>query len=418
MNNNSNAVAQPLLSRSMFAVMFAQFFSAFGDNALLFATLALIKQHLYPEWSQPVLQMAFVATYIVCAPFVGQLADAFPKGRVMMFSNGMKLLGALAICLGFNPFIGYAIVGVGAASYSPAKYGILGEITEGDQLVKANGLIEASTIAAILGGSLTGGFLADWNLFALFGMTGGLAEIPAYLISLGVCAAVYGLAVIANLYIPKLKPARTDAKWQVGQMLSKFVHSCRVLFSDTQTRFSLIGTSIFWGAGVTLRFLLVLWVPVALNIVDNTTPTRLNAVVAIGIVIGAAMAAKMITLKTVIRCIPAGVLMGIVVICFTLQESINTSYILLIVIGVLGGFFVVPLNALLQDGGKRTVGAGNAIAVQNLCENTAMLVMLGLFSLAVEAGVNIKAIGVGFGVLFAIMISLLWIWQRKINRRC
>lgn len=147
---------KPLLSRGMIAVLCAQFFSAFGDNALLFATLALIKQQLYPDWSQPILQMAFVATYIVLAPFVGQFADSFAKGRVMMVANGLKLAGALVICFGFNPFLGYSLVGVGAAAYSPAKYGILGEITSGEQLVKANGMMEASTIAAILLGSVAG----------------------------------------------------------------------------------------------------------------------------------------------------------------------------------------------------------------------------------------------------------------------
>ncbi|MDU3154930.1 MAG: MFS transporter, partial [Hafnia alvei] len=156
----------PLLNRSMKAVILAQFFSAFGDNALLFATLAVIKQQLYPDWSQPVLQMAFVATYIILAPFVGQFADSFSKGRVMMVANALKLLGALVICFGFNPFLGYTLVGIGAAAYSPAKYGILGEITSGDQLVKANGLMEASTIAAILIGSVAGGMMADLNVIA------------------------------------------------------------------------------------------------------------------------------------------------------------------------------------------------------------------------------------------------------------
>lgn len=186
---------KPLLSRGMMAVLGAQFFSAFGDNALLFATLALIKQQLYPDWSQPILQMAFVATYIILAPFVGQFADSFAKGRVMMVANGLKLAGALVICFGFNPFLGYSLVGVGAAAYSPAKYGILGEITSGEQLVKANGMMEASTIAAILLGSVAGGVLADWHLS----------------VALGVCALVYAIAVVANMFIPRLAAARC---WQ------------------------------------------------------------------------------------------------------------------------------------------------------------------------------------------------------------
>lgn len=385
----------PLMSRGMIAVIIAQFFSAFGDNALLFATLAVLKSQFYPDWSQPVLQMLFVAAYILLAPFVGQVADSMAKGRVMMLANSLKLLGALVICFGFNPFLGYTLVGAGAAAYSPAKYGILGEITHGEKLVKANGLMEASTIAAILLGSVAGGMLADWHILA----------------ALGICALTYGIAVVANLFIPKLQAARPGQSWQLGMMVRSFFSAAALLWRDAETRFSLLGTSLFWGAGVTLRFLLVLWVPVALGISDNTTPTTLNAMVAIGIVIGAAAAAKLVTLETVRRCMPAGVLIGVMVVVFALQHSLLNAYLVLMLIGALGGFFVVPLNALLQARGKESVGSGNAIAVQNLGENSAMLIMLGFYTLAIKAGAPAVATGVGFGVLFALAIALLWLWR-------
>lgn len=382
-------------SRGMMAVTCAQFFSAFGDNALLFATLAVLKQQFYPDWSQPILQMVFVGAYILFAPFVGQVADSFSKGRVMMFANSLKLAGAAVICFGFNPFVGYTLVGIGAASYSPAKYGILGELTTGDRLVKANGLMEASTIAAILLGSMAGGVLADWHIMA----------------ALGMCVLMYAGAVVANIFIPKLAPARPGQSWRFTPMTRSFFTACRTLWQNGETRFSLVGTSLFWGAGVTLRFLLVLWVPVALGITDNATPTYLNAMVAVGIVVGAGAAAKLVTLKTVARCMPAGILIGVGVLFFSLQNALLPSYVLLVLIGVLGGFFVVPLNALLQERGKHSVGAGNAIAVQNLGENTAMLLMLGLYSLAVKTGAPIVGIGIGFGAVFALAIGWLWVWQ-------
>ncbi|MCZ3383583.1 lysophospholipid transporter LplT [Kosakonia sp. SOY2] len=386
-----------LWSRGMMAVIAAQFLSAFGDNALLFATLALLKAEFYPDWSQPILQMVFVGAYILFAPFVGQVADSFAKGRVMMFANGLKLIGAASICVGINPFVGYLLVGVGAAAYSPAKYGILGEITTGDKLVKANGLMESSTIAAILLGSMAGGVLADWHVLA----------------ALAVCALVYAGAVIANLLIPKLPAARPGQSWRFTPMTSSFFNACKSLWRNGETRFSLVGTSLFWGAGVTLRFLLVLWVPVALGITDNATPTYLNAMVAVGIVAGAGLAAKLVTLETVARCMPAGILIGVAVVLFSLQHALLPAYAVLMLIGMLGGFFVVPLNALLQAIGKESVGAGNAIAVQNLGENMAMLLMLGLYSLAVKAGVPVIGTGVGFGVIFALAIAALWIWQRR-----
>ncbi|EBX8439010.1 lysophospholipid transporter LplT [Salmonella enterica subsp. enterica serovar Oranienburg] len=384
-------------SKGMLSVIVAQFLSAFGDNALLFATLALLKAQFYPDWSQPVLQMVFVGAYILFAPFVGQIADSFAKGRVMMVANGLKLAGAAGICLGVNPFVGYTLVGIGAAAYSPAKYGILGELTTGDKLVKANGLMEASTIAAILLGSVAGGVLADWHVIA----------------ALVACALAYAGAVAANLFIPKLVAARPGQSWRLSAMTLSFFSACVVLWRNGETRFSLVGTGLFWGAGVTLRFLLVLWVPVALGITDNATPTYLNAMVAVGIVVGAGAAAKLVTLETVSRCMPAGILIGVVVAIFSLQHALLPAYALLLLIGMLGGFFVVPLNALLQERGKKSVGAGNAIAVQNLGENSAMLLMLGLYSLAVLVGVPAVAIGIGFGVLFALAIAALWIWQRR-----
>ncbi|EHB7764388.1 lysophospholipid transporter LplT [Salmonella enterica] len=384
-------------SKGMLSVIVAQFLSALGDNALLFATLALLKAQFYPDWSQPVLQMVFVGAYILFAPFVGQIADSFAKGRVMMVANGLKLAGAAGICLGVNPFVGYTLVGIGAVAYSPAKYGILGELTTGDKLVKANGLMEASTIAAILLGSVAGGVLADWHVIA----------------ALVACALAYAGAVAANLFIPKLVAARPGQSWRLSAMTRSFFSACVVLWRNGETRFSLVGTGLFWGAGVTLRFLLVLWVPVALGITDNATPTYLNAMVAVGIVVGAGAAAKLVTLETVSRCMPAGILIGVVVAILSLQHALLPAYALLLLIGMLGGFFVVPLNALLQERGKKSVGAGNAIAVQNLGENSAMLLMLGLYSLAVLVGVPAVAIGIGFGVLFALAIAALWIWQRR-----
>ncbi|MCA6222880.1 lysophospholipid transporter LplT [Photorhabdus antumapuensis] len=380
----------------MKAVLVSQFFSAFADNALLFAILAQLKAQFYPDWSQPILQIVFVLAYILLAPFVGQIADRFPKDRVMLFANSLKLLGALTICLGYDPFLGYALVGVGAASYSPAKYGILVELTDGDRLVKANGLMEASTIIAILTGSVAGGFLSDWNLA----------------VALLICALMYGIAVVANFFIPRFSAVRQDKGWNLKKMLTDFVSSCCILWHNKGARFSLIGTSLFWGAGITLRFLLVLWVPVVLGISDNSTPTILNVMVAVGIIIGAGAAARFITLKTVHRCMPAGVLIGVMVVIFAVQQSIWASYVLLIILGIFGGLFIVPLNALLQESGRQTIGAGYAIAVQNLGENIAMLLMLSLYSLVIKIGVPVVTTGIGFGTLLALTITSLWIWNR------
>ncbi|MCO6545144.1 MAG: lysophospholipid transporter LplT [Gilliamella sp.] len=382
-----------LLNKGMVTTMLAQFFSAFADNAIFFAILAFIKNLHYPAWSQSVLQISFVVPFIILCPFVGQIADSISKGKAMMISNSIKLLGASCIYLNINPFVGYFLIGVGAAAYSPAKYGILGELTTGDNLVKANGLIEASTIAAILLGSLAGGHIADFNVG----------------VSLLACVLMYGLALITNFFIPKLPAVRQNISWQFIGMLKNFVNIIKIIFTNKQNAFAFLGTSLFWGAGITLRLLLISWVPDVLNIHDNATPTNLYAVVAIGIVIGAGLASTFISINNTLRCIPAGIMMGIAVIAFTLQSNIILSYILLIVIGALGGFFLVPLNAFIQKTGKDLVGAGGVISVQNLSEYSAMMIMLGLYTLAVTLNLSVTAIGFCFGSLFALVIFLLWL---------
>ena len=376
-------------------VLLAQFFSAFGDNALLFATLALMKKDSYADWTQPVLQIVFVVAYILLAPFVGQLADSFPKGRVMMVANGLKFTGAVLIGLGVNPFAGYGLVGIGAAAYSPAKYGILGELIDKQQLIRANGLMESSTIVAILLGSVTGGLLADWHIST----------------ALLLCAVIYALAVVANMLIPGLRAATPDKNWRWRQLLSRFRHDAVSLWQDSDTRFSLTGTSLFWGAGVTLRFLLVLWVPVVLGITDNKTATLLNGMVAVGIVGGALLAEQLISLQHTQRCIPAGILVGGLVIMFTLSTHEYSGGFWLLLLGVCGGLFVVPLNALLQVRGRESVGAGPAIAVQNFGENIAMLLLLALYTLTIRLGASVIVTGMAFGGLFSLAIAGLWLWQ-------
>src|SRR5699024_2892157 len=220
------------------------------------------------------------------------------------------------------------------------------------------------------------------------------------------------IAAVANLYIPRLTATNTHQSWQLSTLWHHYRSTLQSLLQHPTARFFLLGASLFWGAGITLRFLLIDWVPLALNIHDHKTPTILNAIVAIGIIIGAALAAKSITLQTVTRCLPAGIMMGLMVSCLTLQHTLSFSYLLLIVIGILGGYFLIPLNAFLQQYGKQHMGTGSTVAVQNGSQNSAMLVLLALYAGCVALQVPIIYIGVGFGLLFACVISYLWIALR------
>jgi LPLT family lysophospholipid transporter-like MFS transporter len=396
---DSNQSRGSLWSRGMMAVIAAQFLSAMADNALLFGALALLRIDRYPAWTEPLLQEFFVGAYIIVAPFAGPFADAFPKGRVMLISNGLKLAGALGMWLGLNPFLTYGLVGLGAATYSPAKYGILSELVSADQLVKANGLLESSTIAAILAGAIAGGALADWNVWG----------------TLGVVTALYGAAAAANLAIPRLPPAHVPSTFSLGSMLRDFGAAVRAMVKIQDTRFSMIGTSLFWGTGGTMRFLLVAWVPVALGITNNKMPAFFNAMLAVGIVIGAGLAAKFVTLEKADRALPGGVLIGVAVCFLAVTTNMPAAFAVMAFVGACGGFFVVPLNALLQERGRESVGAGHAIAVQNLAENAAMLVMIGLYTLAVRAGTPITGIAGLFGAGLAVAIA--WLWVHRVRNR-
>ena len=384
-----------LFSRGMIAVLAAQFLSALADNALLFAAIALLKSQHAPEWQMPLLQEAFVIAFILLAPFVGPFADAIPKGRAMLLANCMKLLGAAAMLLGVHPLLAYNLVGVGAAAYSPAKYGILSELVGAAELVKANSLIEGSTIVAILLGAVMGGLLADWSV------QGALAAIV-------VC---YLLAALSNLLIPRLRAVHPLKQLSPVALVKDFGVAMRTLMSNRDARFSLFGTSVFWGAGSTLRFLLVAWVPVALLIVNNHTPATLSGVVAIGIAFGAGAAAKFITLNSVNRALPAGIAIGLLIMVFAQVTSMPIAIVMLVLIGACGGFYVVPLNALLQERGHETVGAGHAIAVQNFFENMSMLLMVGFYVLMTKAGISVVAAATWIGALVLTGIMLLAWWK-------
>jgi len=387
-----------LWSRGMFATLGAQFLSAFGDNALLFAALALVRQESYPAWSGPLLQAFFVGAYILLAPFVGVFADARPKGRVMLYANTLKCVGGLGLCLHVNPFVSYALVGAGAAANSPAKYGILGELVTPAQLVKANSLLEASTIAAILLGAIAGGKLTDWSI------EGALTAITA----------CYAAAALSATLIPRIgKRALPSINYSVVPIVKSFALKTHSLLKSRNARLAVIGTSLFWGAGAALRFLIIAWVPVALKVNNNSLPGFLTGMVAAGIVVGAALAARFVRLQHVHRALPAGILIGIGVCLLPLVTTQPLAFSVMAFVGLCSGFFVVPLDALLQREGNGGVGAGAAIAIQNMFENLSMLALVSGYSGAVFLNAPVNGIAVGVGAFIALSMAILTLTHLK-----
>jgi LPLT family lysophospholipid transporter-like MFS transporter len=387
-----------LWSRGMFATLGAQFLSAFGDNALLFAALALIRKESYPAWSGPLLQAFFVGAYILLAPFVGVFADARPKGRVMLYANTVKFVGMLGMSLHVNPFLSYALVGAGAAANSPAKYGILGELVVPAQLVKANSLLEAATIAAILLGAIAGGTLTDWSIEG----------------ALTVITGCYAASALSAFFVPRIKRrAVPTINYSVVSSVKSFTLQTRSLLRNRNARLAVIGTALFWGAGAALRFLIIAWVPVALKVNNNSLPGFLTGMVAAGIVIGAALAARLVKLKQVRRALPAGILIGAGVCLLPLVTNLPLAFAVMAFVGVCSGFFIVPLDALLQKEGENSVGVGSAIAIQNMFENLSMLALVSGYAAAVFLKIPVNDIAVGVGILIALSMTTLTLTRRN-----
>jgi LPLT family lysophospholipid transporter-like MFS transporter len=386
-----------LWSRGMIAVLGAQFLSAFGDNALLFAALALIRKESYPTWSGPLLQAFFVGAYILLSPIVGVFADARPKGRVMLYANVVKFAGALSMCLHLNPFVSYALIGAGAAANSPAKYGILGEFAKPEQLVKANGHLETSTIAAILLGAIAGGALTDWSIEG----------------ALMVITGCYAASALSAITIPRIKRAVPSINYSIVAGVKSFVIQTRSLLGSPNARLAVIGTALFWGAGAALRFLVIAWVPVALKVTNNRLPGFLTGMVAAGIVVGATLAARFIRLRHVRRALPAGILIGVGVCLLPLAKTLLLAFAVMAFVGICSGFFVVPLDALLQREGESGVGAGTAIAIQNLFENLSMLALVSVYASAVFLKTPVNGIAIGVGVFISLSMTTLTLTSRQ-----
>lgn len=392
-------------------ILAAQFFSSLGDNALLFAAIALLKNLDAPSWQVPVLQQFFVFSFIVLAPFVGAFSDALPKGQVMFISNSIKIIGCAAMLFGVHPLLAYGVVGTGAAMYSPAKYGILTEYLPANQLVWANGWMEGLTVAAIILGAVFGGFLIGSHVegqviqhLEALRFNGGIDTSPEFAIF--VILGLYLVAAVLNCYIPKLDIEHSLSNRSPRFLMADFRRSFLQLWKDPLGQISLAVTSLFWGAGTSLRFIILAWAAVALKF-DLEQATQLTAVVAIGLAVGSVIAAKTVSLDHAVKILPLGIVMGFVVLSMVWVTDWRLAILVLILIGILAGCFVIPMNALLQHRGHLLMGSGHSIAVQNFNENLSILLMLGAYAIMVEAGLSVNTIVVVFGLFIAITMALL-----------
>jgi MFS family permease len=408
------------MGSGFYTIMAAQFFSSLADNALLVAAIALLMQADSPPWLTPYLKFFFVISYVALAPFVGAFADRLPKGTVMFVANTIKIGGCALMLFGVNPLAAYAMVGLGAAAYSPAKYGILTEYLPHSKLVIANGWIEGLTVASIILGVVLGGILirpgvADVLLgFDLPFFDTGIDTPPDAAVA--IIIVVYALAATFNLYIPNTGVELKPLPAHPVETLRDFWRCVRSLWGDKLGQISLAVTTLFWGAGATLQFIVIDWSAAALGF-NLSDASLLQGVCAFGIALGAVAASMRVRLDQAIKVIPLGIAMGLIVILMDVVRSVWLAVPLIVIIGALAGFFVVPMNALLQHRGHHLVGAGRSIAVQNFNENASILMMIAVYSALLAAGLSIYWVIALFGGFVAATMYMVRLWYQHNQRR-
>ena len=389
-----------------YIIMAAQFFSALADNALLIVAIAALRDMQAPAEYEPLLKTCFTLSYVVLAAFVGAFADSMAKGRVMLISNSIKIFGCSLMLFHIHPLAAYAVVGLGAAAYSPAKYGILTEYLPHRLLVVANGWIEGLTVGAIILGVVIGGLLIQPGLSGhLLSLEIPFLNTPGEM-ALAIIGILYLIAALFNVFVPNTGVDHKPLKKNPIYLFHEFNHCLKLLWRDRLGQISLAVTTLFWGAGATLQFIVIKWSEVALGL-NLSQSSMLQGVVAFGVAAGAIIAAKFITLRKSVRVIPLGIAMGIIVLSMNFVRDMWLAVPLLILVGGLSGFFVVPMNALLQHRGHILMGAGHSIAVQNFNENLSILIMTGLYYVMIRADMSIYWVLTLFGLFVSSIMYLI-----------
>ncbi|OIQ75025.1 lysophospholipid transporter LplT [mine drainage metagenome] len=417
------------MKRGFYWIMAAQFFSSLADNALLIASIALLLQLQAPGWMTPLLKFFFTVSYVLLAPFVGSFADALPKGRVMFVTNVLKLGGLLLMLFGAHPLLAYGVVGLGAAAYSPAKYGILTELLPPQQLVAANGWIEGTTVGSIILGTVLGGVLVsrgvgDWLLALPALQAIGVSSVAGA--ALAAIAFIYVVAALCNLKIPDTGARYAKQTLNPLRHLVEFARCSRVLWTDRLGQISMAVTTLFWGAGATLQFIVIKWAEAVLGL-DLSAAATLQASVALGVAIGAMAAAARVPLKRSLSVLPVGLAMGVACVLLALYArdsapdvqlaighaklplQLLLAGLYMLLVGAMAGYFVVPMNALLQHRGYVLLSAGHSIAVQNFNENVGVLAMLAMYALLIRLDLPVRATIALFGVF---LVASMWAVMR------
>jgi MFS transporter, LPLT family, lysophospholipid transporter len=428
MRDIPRSIQNCFMKKGFYTIIAAQFVSSLADNALLIAAIALLTVIRSAAWVTPLLQIFFTVSYVLLAPFVGAFADALQKRHVMFVSNALKAGGCLMMIAGVHPMIAYGVVGFGAAAYSPAKYGILTELLPADRLVTANAWLESATVLSTIVGTMLGGALISTyatNFVAHAHLP--LIHTAADLAMLAVMIT-YAIAAAINIGIPDTGARYPNRLTEPKKLVGDFAHSFNVLWADKLAQIALWVTTLMWGGAVTLQLLVLKWADVNLGL-SLSKAAVMQGITGLGIAVGAAAAATFVPLRSSLKVLPIGIITGAVAIAMAFYSKglfpqgagirvgplfapiyIVLAYPLMILLGGLSGFFIVPMNALLQHRGATLLTAGRSIAVQNFNQNLAVLLMLGIYALLLTVKLPVPWIIVVFGTFITFMM---WLAKRR-----
>jgi MFS transporter, LPLT family, lysophospholipid transporter len=408
------------MPRSFYFLLAVQAISSLADSAFLIIAIARVFELAGPDWVIPLLKLSFTLFYVLLAPFVGPLADAYPKGRVMVASNALKVFAVMLLILGLDPLIAIAIAGFGAAIYAPAKYGLITELVPVQSLVKANGMFEGATVCAVILGTALGGLLISPAMVEIglklglgLGVSLGLADTSSLIAAMACLLLLNLLATGLSMWVAD-SGARYPKRSAIPYLqIRHFFKDNSKLWRDPLGGLSMQITTLLWGVGATLQLIVLRWANEFLGL-SLTQAAYLQGLTALGVIAGAMLASRWVQITQATQLIPIGVLMGMLLPLMLAVQSVLWAMCLVVVVGALAGFFLVPMNALLQHRGCTLLTAGRSIAVQGFNENAGMLLMLALYSGATALDLSLSLLIAGFSVFVTLGMLLIYLAGRKV----
>ena len=413
------------MPKGFFYLISAQFASGPADNALLILGIAFLSEQGYPGWWAPLLKFSFTLSYVFLAPLMGPLADAFSKAKLMACMNALKVVGVAFIFTSFHPVLAFAIAGMAASAYAPAKYGLVTETVPAEQLVKANGWLEVTVVMAVILGTACGGLLVASKSFAWMSTLNlsfiellGLSLETQYAGPLLSLIVIYIIAGLLNFGIPSVNIRYVQQSMKPVALFKNFIQSNRILWQDPVGKLSLAVTTLFWGIGAVVQFAVLLWAKEALDM-PLEQASLLQAVVAFGVIFGAGMAGHYVALHNAYKVLPLGLWLGLSLPALAFSTSLWIAIPLMLITGFAGGMLMVPMNAVLQNRGYTLLTAGRSIAVQGFNENASVMVMLGVYSGLLALELPLQWVMVIMGSVMTLgMIYLMRMASQKTDSTC